>query len=1544
MTQHPMTQCLKTRAPLMRSTTHGGSACGWVAALLLALLGVLGHGPPVCGQEGAFAGWDEISAVDYEYDRDRVAVTTFAIQSSSEVQFRFYRAEQAMKDGEWRLALEPLQEIINMFPNHLYPVADHRWVGAAEYARYLLSTFPPEGLDAYAEWASLRTEVRLREAIASPDGAILEELGARWPLTPEGGRALRLRGDRLLEAGDPDLASRFYRRRLGFEAPPAEDAAVIAFRAAAALVFSSRPDDARALLAPWTDERVHFGGRELSIGEGLQQLLLLALERGSQWSDFGGGGHRRGVLPNRPVDLSLKESWTQSAPVFSFTVDRNPYFVGGMERDRPFHAVASGGAFFTTDGLSIRSFSFLSPEPRWVHTGPLVDPAPGIQPFDDYRAQRGHPMVLARSQPHAPVVGRGTVIATLIDARPEFDPNRYDRQDINPQIPKRSLTAVDEITGEVLWTQRRPEKGEIAFENRLSVTNAPIIVGDRVIAAGHILEGAISVYVVCFSLATGDLMWRTPILVGQQELTMFNKAFKEFSLQMPAEHDGSVYVCSNLGMIAAVDLLSGDVRWATEYDAIPIESSSHYRYNNERDAPWQNDPPVVSDGVVVVTPLDSIWCYGIDAATGKIRWRQQAQNRSHRYRSLLGVDDGVVVLAGPYELGLHDLYTGAVLNSFDFNDGDGKENAISGRPAGRGVLAPGMIMLPMDPRSSDDEGPGLLEVTWRRTEIGGVRFESKRLIPWSVRDGANLLLYGEFAVAVGPQDVIVFADVESLIRKVQARVDAGAPSAVDLVELADLESQRRRYPAAILLYERALAYEGIDPAVARRCRDGLFRGHRELARLAHGDPEAEAAELELVAKYAPGDHEFLETIEALLSLFRGKDAERFLALLDQIDARCPDTEYAFRDHAYGGYVSAGLFSLVQRARTLEAMGRIEDAVAAWQRVILQYRDRDYEGLRAGEYARSRIDEVIARFGPEVFEAFEAQIESQHRVAVQTGDPVAMKNLIESYPNSTGATSRRLDLARLLLDRGEHADLFEALAPLLSDEELPERSRAEAMWLAAAAAEASASEPLARALLERIRADFDDLPAAGGEGDTYGRVAAAKLASLGVAVDVNTGAAELESLPAMTPRSMPLTFSSFHHLVEVDGSALPGDRDAVILHEAAAAVGDNRSRLRCIDVTDMTEMWSSDSDPYYDSELSVRGYRFGPNLVIWQRFSLRGYDAMTGEERYVRRLPYAPVAVERGDGLLFAAWDRGHKDWVVAAFAPSTGTVFWQRSLRPREVRDIKVSAGRVLVLGTDGMVEALDELTGAPRYKISLIELSGSIRMKAFESVSLLLVSGNGVGARGGYRQLLMGFDLNDGRPLFALRDLLGSLDPGELELRENELLLPVTGGAGGDVQQIIAIRARTGERRVLVDGLVPFHVQRANAGAFMSGDFGFLAAGGRSRRRGESDHITVLDLASGTRRHHLEVEMNSKRVSPIYSTVYQVYRTSDTGFAGTIVARAGDSSHAYVFRLDPSTGDLEVQRIPAEGRYTTKSLVTRHALVVLQTDGLHAYPAGGKR
>src|SRR5690606_34611088 len=136
--------------------------------------------------------------------------------------------------------------------------------------------------------------------------------------------------------------------------------------------------------------------------------------------------------------------------------------------------------------------------------------------------------------------------------------------------------AIDKDSGKLRWRQVRPELPPDAFVNRLSVSAPPVVVDDRVLAVGTILEGAINLFAVCFSREDGELLWKTPIVVGQQELTMFNKPFKEFTVQMAAERDGSLFVCTNLGLFASLDTLSGDIRWVMQYESIPIMGALHY--------------------------------------------------------------------------------------------------------------------------------------------------------------------------------------------------------------------------------------------------------------------------------------------------------------------------------------------------------------------------------------------------------------------------------------------------------------------------------------------------------------------------------------------------------------------------------------------------------------------------------------------------------------------------------------------------------------------------------------------------------------------------------------------------------------------------------------------------------------------------------------------------------------------------------------------------------------------------------------------------------
>ncbi|MFG0320019.1 MAG: PQQ-binding-like beta-propeller repeat protein, partial [Planctomycetota bacterium JB042] len=1020
-------------------------------------------------QERAFDGWAAIGDEGYEFDPDSSEVATFSIQVSGEVRFRFHRATGAMKAGDWRSAVEPLQEVIDLFPNHLFQVAPTRWVGAGEYARHLLRTFPPEGRDVYDEWAQLRAAPALRGAMQDGDERRLEKVAWQWALTPQGREAMRVLGDLAQERGQHELAARWFRRRLAFEEPGSDGAAALALRAAAALAFAGAREDGRSLLSPHDGTRSPIAGEPRDVGAAWSELLAFAPESQPDWPTFGGAGHHAALVERGPDDLRLQEGWRTKA--FS-RPGSSPFRTSRGDQDFPFHPVLAGGSLYLADGLSVRAFSLFSEEPRWRYEGPLFDPTlpDDYYFFEDYTndPQRGPLGSLARSLALSVTVEGGVVVAPLMDLRPRGRMISFDRNDITIAIPKRSLHAIDAETGTVRWRQSRPELPADAFVNRLSVSAPPVVVDDRVLAVGHILEGAINLYAACFSLADGELLWKTPIVVGQQELTMFNKPFKEFTIQMPAERDGSVFVCSNLGLFACLDTLSGQARWVMQYESIPIMGALHYSQHRERSTTSANDAPVVADGVAIFAPFDSNHIYAVDVATGKRLWQQSAsagRSQRTRYSHVLGVDDGVAILSGRYGIGFFDARTGAPIGQYPFG------TIKNPYPRGRGCLGAGTVYQPLYDR--------LLVLRWGKGPFG-VEVTDDEYLEWSEDHAGNFVRGGDVDVVASRQEVTVFFDVDALAAEARRRVTEDDARISDLVLLGQLESKRGDHGAAIRSFDRALSHPDLDEERRRRIHDGLHRAHRELARFARSndDPVALREHLEAEARYAPDAHAFLLVAEQLLDLDAG-DVERQLAVLDWMDERAGDVDYPFRDHPHRGLIRTSLFTLERRAAIAFEREAPERAVAAWQEMIRRHPDLTFDGRPARAYAIDRIARTIASHGAEVYAPFEREAADRHAAAVASKDHAALAAVIERYPNSERVARYRIDLARLQLEAGRTAELFRTVGPLL-EEDVAADLRAQALALLAKGAEAAGETRLAGAVWRRLEALGVDLPASGGE--------------------------------------------------------------------------------------------------------------------------------------------------------------------------------------------------------------------------------------------------------------------------------------------------------------------------------------------------------------------------------------------------------------------------------------------------------------------------------
>ncbi|MBL8766274.1 MAG: PQQ-binding-like beta-propeller repeat protein, partial [Planctomycetes bacterium] len=1225
-----------------------------------------------------FAGFQRIgdTGVEFRFDPDRTDVATYYVKASGESRFRIETATARLRDGDAAGAVEPLVEVVQLFPDHMAQVANRtksaamRWVGAAEYAQYLLATLPDDGARALADYAELRIGRRLERAIEQRDETELATLAARWAPSPQGMRALLVLGDLYLERGAHDLAARCYLRRLAFDrAAGRGDDAALAARTAAALRLAGAAELARERAKGLEDSKILVGGSPVPLASALEPIPVPVAKH--EWSQLGGTNARDGLVRG-DVPAAFTTYW-QAPAFFGGAV---PWSLGA---EFPFHPVVSDGVLVTTDGLEVRAHALFSEQPLWTYGGPLASGRRDSRTiaFEEYvetSFMNNSGGTLARSLQHAATIGSGRVLVALLDANRRTSDNRFDGIKINPAIPTRSLHCVDFETGERVWTQRRPELGRDAFENRVSIVSPPIVVSDRVYAVGTVLEGAINCFALCFALDDGRLLWRTPIAVGQQELTMFNKPFKEFSIQPPTERDGTLFLCTNLGLVAALDTLSGQLRWISQYDSIPIISSQNYMRISERNTNWENDPPIVSNGVCIVAPLDSHDFIGFDVSTGKRLWLKNWNETQHGFEHLLGVDDGVLVLAGQYALGFYDVRSGQKLKTLEFQVQE------RGTPTGRPCLGERVVYVPFQ--------DGLAVMRWQKGRYGIENADGSRFVPWDASQTGNVLVHGDFTITQGREATTVYFDVAALAARAAARTQSTDATAADFLTLGNLERLRGRLDVAVEALTEARRRANGDESLAAKADDGLFHVYRELAAYADDtrDGAAYVRYATAAARHARKPFDFLSMVEGLLTRQQtaGDDAN-LLATLDWIDAVCPDTVFPFKSRT--APLKAGLYTLDLRARLAQERARPADAVAAWQRMIERYSDESLDGDAVRTVATQRIADAITAHGATVYERFEAEARALHEAARRDRDVAALQMLVDRYPNSADRVAHRLDLARAELDRNNPAGVFKTVFPLVQ-EVAATPAHCDALALLARAAAAAGDAKLARQYWKRVVTLGEGVPTAAGEGESFAGIARAELERLGDATEFAPSTTRLKARPALDAKQLDVESDLRTQLVPIEGEPLPQDASLVLVYEPGL--------LRAIDVgAAPAEKWRIRVDTYDAQFPTVKAWCVGGRIVFQQRATIYAIDPATGAVAFRRELDRTPpIDVGPCGGLLLIVSADVETGAHVEAMELASGSIVWHRPFRAG-IKSVQRDADDLLVLSRDRIVTAIDPLLGA---------------------------------------------------------------------------------------------------------------------------------------------------------------------------------------------------------------------------------------------------------
>lgn len=230
-----------------------------------------------------------------------------------------------------------------------------------------------------------------------------------------------------------------------------------------------------------------------------------------------------------------------------------------------------------------------------------------------------------------------------------------------------SLVALDEVTGQMRWAYG-PMVASSEEEANLRFGSAPTG-GPRTIFASYIqdnVEGQTHIDseygIIAFESTTGRVRWKSSLC--RLRPGKFAGAFRQRRNRIrsfsspPLYHQGTVYHTTNAGTVAAVDALSGRVKWLMRYPYLDQVHDATREYNRleqiyggtEWVRPhygmfWLNQPPLLVGETLYVVPVDSNFLYAIHRRTGATKWTKAKLTEG--FNHLMGpIDTGELVIVG----------------------------------------------------------------------------------------------------------------------------------------------------------------------------------------------------------------------------------------------------------------------------------------------------------------------------------------------------------------------------------------------------------------------------------------------------------------------------------------------------------------------------------------------------------------------------------------------------------------------------------------------------------------------------------------------------------------------------------------------------------------------------------------------------------------------------------------------------------------------------------------------------------------------------------
>ncbi len=869
-------------------------------------------------------------------DTNRVDVY---LNDSLEAAEAINRTNRLAGAGRWREAVELLQQTADSSGDKLVQLSSGYYVNVRERIARLIAGWPADGLNVYRALAEPQIRVRLDARLDSRDVNELLPIFERYFCTHTAAQLADTIGQLALESGNLALARRAYRRVV--DSHPDRATFAKRYQAMLAIVSAMDGQTSEKLVEPEAGLRIRWMGQDRPIGEVMAEVAagytaLREPPSPMEWPMFAGSPER-----NRRASCRIDEPgllWRLRRSELSSNAPEAGEADENTDRDRSsssgaMHPVVSEGLIFVASSRQVIALHQNTGSIAWW-----------------FRADE-NVAVGSKPEPTQPGGESVTVSDGRVYAALPGDPGPYYGTDGSRRGA--AIVCLQADSGRLLWRSEeafRPDRTtDVTFDF------APLIQQDRGFVVGRRRRffGFEDCYLYGFDANSGAILFSTHLGSASTGTSGFASA----TTSVASLHGDAVYVCTNLGSIAAVSASSGSVDWLRVYDRGPLDETQGNWTARERQA-WEINPMMWTGGRLVCAPSDSANVLVLSSRDGSLLQSVPLLELG-RARTLLGVSGDLLCTAGR-EVLCYDLAANEVRWTTSLSESES--------PAGRGLWADDALFVPL---------PGVLGIF--RTQDG-----QRRDVSWGPEgEAGNLLATPDQLVVAGATGIASYVRKAELWSRLRDRMQ-GTHDPIPALELAEVALRAGDAREAMsALEEAARRQESLEATGNVPTRQRLFDVVLAFLAALSTRGQLEKDQLEVLYRYA---QEFAPDPRAHVAY-----RLRFAPLLEERGQ--PERAVA-------------LYQQILRDQSLRALETSQPRQPAQQ---------------AGAIAETRIAQCLERFGRSIYAPFEAEARQWLLSGREIGDRSILARVLEVFPNSQSAPLALIAQGDVLVREGRHEE-------------------------------------------------------------------------------------------------------------------------------------------------------------------------------------------------------------------------------------------------------------------------------------------------------------------------------------------------------------------------------------------------------------------------------------------------------------------------------------------------------------------------------------------